>query len=96
MIKNCLLCKNYNEHPCECEHSDNLDNFSLSKSGKNLISEIEKDMQKTSYWRRIRNKFGAILYHVCDNCSSHYLLDTKYCPDCGSKMSKIIEVKLDD
>lgn len=42
-IKNCLLCKNYNTHPCECEHCEDWDNFYISESGKALREKIYGD-----------------------------------------------------
>ena len=42
-IKSCLLCKNYNTHPCECEHCEDWDNFRISESGKALREKIYGD-----------------------------------------------------
>ena len=42
-IKNCLLCKNYNTHPCECVHCEDYDNFRISEDGKALRKEIYDD-----------------------------------------------------
>ena len=42
-IKSCLLCKNYNKHPCECEHCEDWDNFRISESGKALREKIYGD-----------------------------------------------------
>lgn len=40
VIKNCLLCKNYNLHPCECTHCEDYDSFRISEDGKKLYKEI--------------------------------------------------------
>ena len=42
-IESCLLCKNYNTHPCECEHCEDWNNFRISESGKALREEIYSD-----------------------------------------------------
>ena len=42
-IKNCLLCKNYKTHPCECVHCEDYDNFRISEDGKALREKIYGD-----------------------------------------------------
>ena len=41
-MKSCLLCANSCKH-CVCEHCDNFDNFKISKEGKLLLEEIQKE-----------------------------------------------------
>lgn len=40
IIKSCLLCTNYCEHPCECAHCEDYDNFKISQDGKELYEKI--------------------------------------------------------
>ena len=40
IVKNCLLCKNYCKHPCECEHCEDYDNFRISENGKHYIKKF--------------------------------------------------------
>lgn len=40
IIKNCLICKNYNQHPLKCAHCDDYDKFKLSNDGRELYKEI--------------------------------------------------------
>ena len=42
-VKSCLLCENYNTHPCKCEHCEDWDNFHISESGKALREKIYGD-----------------------------------------------------
>ena len=41
-MKSCLLCANSGKH-CVCEHCDNFDNYKISKEGKLLLEEIQKE-----------------------------------------------------
>ena len=41
-MKSCLLCANSNKH-CVCEHCDNFDNYKISKEGKLLLEEMQKE-----------------------------------------------------
>lgn len=45
MIKNCLLCKNYCQHSCECEHCENYERFKISKEGKELYKKIIEEIK---------------------------------------------------
>lgn len=46
--KYCILCENYKQHPCACAHCEDFDEFKISKSGKSLISSIEKQFKDKS------------------------------------------------
>lgn len=48
-IKSCLLCENYQTHPCECEHCEDWDNFRISESGKALREKIYGDGYQDGY-----------------------------------------------
>ena len=39
----CILCDKYKQHPCNCTHCEDFDEFKMSESGKHLISTIRKE-----------------------------------------------------
>ena len=46
-VTNCLICTHYCKNPCECEHCEDGDNFSLSTRGKELVDRIVKEYLPT-------------------------------------------------
>ena len=44
-MKHCLLCSNLGKH-CTCEHCENYECFKISKEGKSMINQVQKDLAK--------------------------------------------------